>query len=199
MVLTNKGISILFGGYIGEGYSNDIYIADLANQKWGKPVVSGAKPLPRESFGMLFHRNSVWVIGGYATGVVLNDIYVLTTEEFVWERLDMFGTLPNARQGIAIAKFDHRLYLVGGCNPKTQDCYNDIHILDTNTMHSSLIQPFSQNVLRPLEYSTIGFMGPILYHFGGCYLMNTCTNDFLALRIDDKCPNECNQQGVCRQ
>ena len=45
MVLTNKGIAVLFGGYIGEGFSNDIYIADIANEKWGKPVISGVKPL----------------------------------------------------------------------------------------------------------------------------------------------------------
>jgi hypothetical protein len=41
MVMTSNGFAVLFGGYIGDGYSNDVYIADLVNERWGKPVVSG--------------------------------------------------------------------------------------------------------------------------------------------------------------
>lgn len=43
MVLTNVG-GIIFGGYIGETYSNDVYILDLVNERWGKPSAGGDAP-----------------------------------------------------------------------------------------------------------------------------------------------------------
>ena len=43
-------------------------------------------------------------------------------------------------------------------------------------------------------------MGNVIVVFGGCYLMNNCTNDLIALRIHDneQCPNDCSENGVCR-
>ena len=61
--MTDQGYAVLFGGYIviinknlfqGDGYTNDIYYLDLVNERWGKPVINGRLPQPRESFGMLF-------------------------------------------------------------------------------------------------------------------------------------------------
>lgn len=54
MVLTNSGFAVLFGGYIGDGYSNEVYLLDLVTEKWSKPVINGYPPLPRESFGMTY-------------------------------------------------------------------------------------------------------------------------------------------------
>jgi len=43
MVLSNVG-GIIFGGYIGETYSNDVYVLDLVNERWGKPSAGGDPP-----------------------------------------------------------------------------------------------------------------------------------------------------------
>ena len=95
--MTSNGFAVLFGGYIGDGYSNEVYIADLINERWGKPIISGKPPLPRESFGMVYHLGNVWVIGGYATGVLLNDLNILQIDQLKWEQASTFGTIPDPR------------------------------------------------------------------------------------------------------
>ena len=56
-------------------------------------------------------------------------------------------------------KYDHQNFIVGGCNPKTQECYNDVHILDTITLHWSIVTIFGEEVLQPLEYGASQFLG----------------------------------------
>lgn len=43
-------------------------------------------------------------------------------------------------------------------------------------------------------------MGNILIIFGGCHLMNNCSNDLIAIRLADSetCPHSCSNNGVCR-
>lgn len=97
-------------------------------------------------------------------------------------------------------KYDQRNFILGGCNPKLLECYNDLHALDTNTLHWSYVTVFSSEIIRPSEFGTSAFMGPVMMHFGGCHLMNNCTNDLVALRISSSegCPADCSQRGICR-
>ena len=38
---------------------------------------------------------------------------------------------------MALAEYDNRIFIVGGCNPKLGECYNDLFTFDVNTMHMS--------------------------------------------------------------
>lgn len=95
MALTGIG-GLLFGGYVGETYSNDVFILDLVNERWGKPTPGGEIPIGRESHGMLYHHGAVYVFGGYGTGIVLNDVYSLS-EDLTWEKKQVFGKVPSPR------------------------------------------------------------------------------------------------------
>lgn len=40
------------GGFTDMGYVNDVYFLNTLLQRWEKPIITGMKPLPRESFSM---------------------------------------------------------------------------------------------------------------------------------------------------
>lgn len=82
MVLTKLG-GLIFGGFVGEVYTNDIYILDFVNERWGKPSGGGDVPLGRESFSMTYHHGLTYVFGGYAKGMVMNDLYTIN-EDLIW-------------------------------------------------------------------------------------------------------------------
>lgn len=95
MVLTSIG-GIIFGGFIGENYTNDIFVLDIVNERWGKPTAGGEIPIARESFSMTYHHGVVYVFGGYATGTVMNDLYTLN-EALIWEKKETGGKTPSPR------------------------------------------------------------------------------------------------------
>lgn len=95
MVLTAIG-GLVFGGFVGDKYSNEIYILDIVNEKWLKPVVSGEIPIGRDGFSMISHHGVAYIFGGYATGVVLNDMYTIN-EDLTWEKKEPAGKVPSPR------------------------------------------------------------------------------------------------------
>lgn len=95
MVLTLLG-GLIFGGFVGEIYSNDVYILDIVNERWGKPTAGGDVPIGRESFAMTYHHGVAYVFGGYATGAVLNDVYTIG-EDLIWEKKEPAGKIPSPR------------------------------------------------------------------------------------------------------
>ncbi|CAD8058115.1 unnamed protein product [Paramecium primaurelia] len=197
MVLTAIG-GIVFGGFMGEKYSNDVYILDIVNEKWLKPVVSGDIPIGRESFSMISHHGVAYIFGGYATGVVLNDVYTIN-EDLTWEKKEPAGKVPSPRQGAALAEYDHRIFIAGGCNPKTFECYNDLYAFDTTTNHYSTVNAFKKKNLKAVEFAGMVFAGQLLIHFGGCKLDQTCSDSLTAvlLNSNEQCP-PCRNGGVCR-
>jgi hypothetical protein len=43
-------------------------------------------------------------------------------------------------------------------------------------------------------------VGSLVYTFGGCYLMNNCTNDLLVINMTNigGCISNCSSNGICR-
>lgn len=107
--------------------------------------------------------------------------------------------MPSPRQGMAVAEYDNRIFLAGGCNPQKGECYNDLYSLDTTTTHVSAVTAFMKRNLKAVEYASMVFMGPLLIHFGGCELFRTCSDSMIALKIADmeSCPT-CRNEGECR-
>jgi len=98
-----------------------------------------------------------------------------------------------------MAEYDNRIFLTGGCNPKIEECYNDLLALDTKTNHVSTVSAFSKKNLKQVEYAGMVIAGPLLIHFGGCSLFKTCSDSLTAIKLTDEenCP-PCRNGGVCR-
>lgn len=74
------------------------------------PAVASSSPSPRAAAGEE-DRASTWL----------------------WAPVEAGGERPARRQGHAAVDVGHQVYIFGGCDQDTQ-CYNDLHVLDTDTI-----------------------------------------------------------------
>lgn len=58
-----------------------------------------------------------------------------------------------------MAEYDHRIFIAGGCNPKTFECYNDLYAFDTTTNHYSTVNAFKKKNLKAVEFAGMVFAG----------------------------------------
>ena len=70
-------------------------------------------------------------------------------------------------------------------------------------MQSTLFIPigfsfFSTQAFTGRESFSSNVMGADIYVFGGCLLYESCYNDMIVYDTGVACPNDCNDNGVCR-
>ena len=59
----------------------------------------GLAPSPRGNTGVVFHKNSLILIGGLDLHTTFNDIWSFNLETKVWAELETKGQIPTARGG----------------------------------------------------------------------------------------------------
>ncbi|CAD8066861.1 unnamed protein product [Paramecium sonneborni] len=112
---------IIFGGWNGIDYFNDLYVLDLEVMAWSQPACTGPSPTPRQGHTAIqvganliiqggfyyqedknlknLHKTANPRHGSHLRGCYLNDIRILDTEHFAWSRLRVSGTPPAPRYG----------------------------------------------------------------------------------------------------
>ena len=90
---------IVFGGWNGNDFFNDVYVLDLEIMAWSKPSTTGPAPSPRKGHCSILIGTNLVVHGGFwfneenmkkagknqgtaLTECYLNDIRVLDTENY---------------------------------------------------------------------------------------------------------------------
>lgn len=143
-------------------------------------------------------RGKIWVFGGYTTGEVLNELNVLDLDTLYWIKISTSGNKPSPRQGHAAVKQGKELYIIGGCNYKLRVCYKETYLLNTETLFWTKLVDDSQTVFTERDGHTLNSIGKLIVLFGGCKLMDSCSNDIMVLNTDNACPSNCSNNGVCR-
>lgn len=131
---------IIFGGFTEVGYDNTLYVLNLIDKKFEKPLVSGILPSRREQYGMVYLNSRVWLFGGFQEGGVLNDFFSIDTYNWTWIKVETSGPKPPACQGMSITRVGKKLYVTGGCDVRKKKCYSNIYILDTDSLWWTEIQ-----------------------------------------------------------
>lgn len=131
---------IIFGGYTELGYDNKLYILNLIDKKFEKPIVSGSIPSRREQHGMLYLNNRVWLFGGFQEGGVLNDFYSIDTLKWTWTIVQTSGPKPPASQGMSMTRVGKKIFITGGCDVRKNKCFSDVYIFDTDSLWWTEIQ-----------------------------------------------------------
>lgn len=112
---------IIFGGWNGIDYFNDLYVLDLEVMAWSQPGCTGPAPSPRQGHTAIQVGVNLIIQGGFyyqedkslknisktanprhgshLRSCYLNDIRILDTEHFNWSRLRVSGTPPTPRYG----------------------------------------------------------------------------------------------------
>ena len=123
---------IVFGGWNGSDFFNDVYCLDLQMMAWNKPDTTGPAPSPRKGHCAILIGSNLVIHGGFyfndehmrragagkqGTALqecYLNDIRVLDTESFIWARLRVSGTPPLHRFGHTMDVSGSDIIMFGG-------------------------------------------------------------------------------------
>ncbi|CAL9765948.1 acyl-CoA-binding domain-containing protein 6 [Musa acuminata AAA Group] len=111
---------------------------------WSNLKTYGKPPISRGGQSVTLVGNTLVIFGGEdAKRSLLNDLHILDLETMTWDDIDAIGTPPAPRSDHAAAcHADRYLLIFGGGSHAT--CFNDLHVLDLQTMEWS--RPKQQGV-----------------------------------------------------
>ncbi|CAL5194739.1 unnamed protein product [Lathyrus oleraceus] len=110
---------------------------DLQTATWSTLKTYGKAPISRGGQSVSLVGNTLVIFGGQdAKRALLNDLHILDLETMTWDEIDAVGVPPSPRSDHAAAVHVERYLLIfGGGSHAT--CYNDLHVLDLQTMEWS--------------------------------------------------------------
>ncbi|GAU11507.1 hypothetical protein TSUD_344970 [Trifolium subterraneum] len=141
----------IYGGNHNGRYLSDLHVLDLRNWTWSKLEVKagGESSTTLDScagHSLIAWGNKLLSIAGHtkdpsesiqdAKRTLLNDLHILDLETMTWDEIDAVGVPPSPRSDHTAAVHVERYLLIfGGGSHAT--CYNDLHVLDLQTMEWS--------------------------------------------------------------
>ncbi|KAK4796295.1 hypothetical protein SAY86_028621 [Trapa natans] len=110
---------------------------DPQTSTWSALKTYGKPPISRGGQSVNLVGTSLVIFGGQdAKRSLLNDLHILDLETMTWDEFDAAGTPPSPRADHAAAVHAERYLLIfGGGSHAT--CFNDLHVLDLQTMEWS--------------------------------------------------------------
>lgn len=109
---------------------NTVYMINLMEMRYERPLVIGEPPSPRQTFGMSLYQDKIWIYGGFTETVALNDLYSLDLNNWLWKKIATTGDKPLVLTGGISTKVGKKLYLTGGCDKITQKCFNQTYSIN---------------------------------------------------------------------
>ncbi|KAJ4719425.1 acyl-CoA-binding domain-containing protein 4 [Melia azedarach] len=114
-----------------------VKVFDLQTCSWSTLKTYGKAPASRGGQSVTLVGTSLVIFGGQdAKRSLLNDFHILDLETMTWDEIDAVGVPPSPRADHAAAVHAERYLLIfGGGSHAT--CFNDLHVLDLQTMEWS--------------------------------------------------------------
>eukprot|EP00884_Botryococcus_braunii_P007391 jgi/Botrbrau1/16653/Bobra.0068s0069.1 len=110
---------------------------DTGVNMWSEVQTSGDHPPARGGHTATLIGNSVYVFGGEdVSRRPHGDLYVLDLPDLSWKKVEAGGTPPAPRSAHVATEFNKRYLLIFG-GGSVAHCYNDLYLLDTETMQWS--------------------------------------------------------------
>ncbi|TKY61509.1 Acyl-CoA-binding domain-containing protein 4 [Spatholobus suberectus] len=117
--------------------SIQVKVFDLQMATWSTLKTFGKAPVSRGGQSVTLVGSTLVIFGGQdAKRTLLNDLHILDLETMTWDEIDAVGVPPSPRSDHTAAVHVERYLLIfGGGSHAT--CYNDLHVLDLQTMEWS--------------------------------------------------------------
>jgi len=135
LVKTKKRL-ILFGGFNGGEYYNDVWVLN-EHWEWSQKPTEGISPSRRRGHGATMvdgTHNIMYVFGGmYGRCRYLGDFFMLDPLTWTWTEVEAtFGVAPSPRAWHSMAVIKDQIIVFGGVCEDIK-FHNDLHIFDTNS------------------------------------------------------------------
>nr|XP_009802411.1 PREDICTED: acyl-CoA-binding domain-containing protein 4-like isoform X2 [Nicotiana sylvestris] len=129
---------ISIGGHMrNPSESVQVMVFDLQMHTWSTLKTYGKTPVSRGGHSVTLVGTSLVIFGGQdANRSLLNDLHILNLETMAWDEVDTLGMPPSPRSDHAATIHAERYLLVFGGGSHTA-CFNDLHVLDLQTMEWS--------------------------------------------------------------
>uniref|UniRef100_A0A7N0R7Y4 ACB domain-containing protein n=1 Tax=Kalanchoe fedtschenkoi TaxID=63787 RepID=A0A7N0R7Y4_KALFE len=117
--------------------SIQVKVFDLQTLTWSTLKTYGKAPVSRGGQSVTLVGATLVIFGGEdAKRTLLNDLHILDLETMTWDDMEAIGIPPSPRSGHAAAGHAERYLLIfGGGSHAT--CFNDLHVLDLQSMEWS--------------------------------------------------------------
>ncbi|KAH9689377.1 Acyl-CoA-binding domain-containing protein 4 [Citrus sinensis] len=114
-----------------------VKVFDLQTCSWSTLKTYGKPPVSRGGQSVTLVGTSLVIFGGEdAKRSLLNDLHILDLETMTWDEIDAVGVPPSPRSDHAAAVHAERYLLIFGGGSHAA-CFNDLHVLDLQTMEWS--------------------------------------------------------------
>ena len=171
---------ILWGGFDGSRWLNDMYEFDYETTQWREVDATGQLPSARSCPAWSKDDTQVYIQGGYDGVERKSDFYTCDLSTYTWIEIPSKGTPPSPRYFHSCCLFDNKMYTYGGYSGSER--LSDMYCYDFDTEFWSEIDcslgscPSGRSSLVAQVY------GNNLYVFGG-YNGETVLNDFYKFRL----------------
>ncbi|KAG8390998.1 hypothetical protein BUALT_Bualt01G0142300 [Buddleja alternifolia] len=131
-----------------------VKVFDLQTCTWSALKTYGKPPVSRGGQSVTLVGTTLVIFGGQdAKRSLLNDLHILDLESMTWDEMDTVGVPPSPRSDHAAAVHaDRYLLIFGGGSHAT--CFNDLHVLDLQTMEWS--RPIQQGEIPSPRAGHVG-------------------------------------------
>jgi len=171
---------VLFGGFDGSRWLNDMFEFDLGTETWKTIEAGGNLPSVRSCPAWAKDDRYVYIHGGYDGVERKADFFACDLSTYTWSELPCKGNMPSPRYFHSCCIHGNKLYTYGGYNGS--DRLADMFAYDFETNHWSEVD--CSNGERPSGRSSLvaQVYENSLYIFGG-YNGSTVLNDFYKFRL----------------
>nr|CAG4713719.1 unnamed protein product [Naegleria fowleri] len=179
---------ILFGGYDGSAYLNDVWVLDTSQWKWTKCDIDSkqSRPCGRKMHTALLYNDCMWVFGGDSGSDPLNDFWCLDLETKTWTQVAFDKTkAPEPRYGHSGVVIDMSpIY-----ETQAKQLYNEMlknKNIDKSEIKMPTIEKNQYHMIIMFGFSNIHamYIGKITEKLNTKQLGGTCYNDVWSFNFN---------------
>eukprot|EP00977_Amphora_coffeiformis_P016935 scaffold5364_cov164-Amphora_coffeaeformis.AAC.33 len=178
--VVHEGKFLLFGGFDGTRWLNDMFVFDFETNKWTEVEPRGDLPSVRSCPAWAKDDRYVYVLGGYDGIERKNDFFACDLTTYSWTQMPCLGSAPSPRYFHSCCLYAGKLFLYGGYSGTER--LSDMFSYDFDTNHWSTIDCTAGDAPSGRSSLVAQVYDNSLYVFGG-YNGQTVLNDFYKFRL----------------
>jgi hypothetical protein len=171
---------VLFGGFDGSRWLNDMHEFDFLTNTWTEISSRGNLPSVRSCPAWAKDDTHVYIQGGYDGVERKSDFFACDLATYTWTEMPCLGTPPSPRYFHSCCLYGNRMYLYGGYSGNER--LADMYAYDFETNHWSEVDCTNGDAPSGRSSLVAQVHENCLYIFGG-YNGVTVLNDFYKFRL----------------
>jgi len=182
--VTHNNNFILWGGFDGTDWLNDMYIFNFESSKWTEIEQLGTLPSRRSCPAWAKDENFIYLHGGYDGNERKDDFFSFCLDTCTWTQMPNRGNKPSPRYFHSCVLFENKLIMFGGYSGSRR--LSDMHTYDFRSDFWSEVDLSNSNPPSGRSSLVAQVYKNHLYVFAG-YNGTSVMNDMYKIRLRSIC------------